>query len=104
MPQTTAVYQDIVKTLKTIYDPELPVNIYDLGLIYDISIDNAFTATIEMTLTSPSCPIAGTILEQVKNRVELIDGVNEVFINLTFEPPWGPERMTDEAKLELGFL
>ncbi len=96
--------EQVVEVLKTIYDPEIPANIYDLGLIYKIEIEDDNSVVVEMTLTAPNCPIAGDILEQVKSRIELIDGVSQAFINLTFEPAWDPSRMTEEAKLELGLL
>ncbi len=104
MADTNVIQQKVVDTLKTIYDPEIPVNIHDLGLIYKIEVDEDNSVMIDMTLTAPNCPIAGDIIAQVKERVELIEEVSEVFVNLTFEPPWDPARMTEEAKLELGLL
>ncbi|MGD2034814.1 MAG: iron-sulfur cluster assembly protein [Bacteroidales bacterium] len=96
---------DIVKTLKSIYDPEIPVNIYDLGLVYDINIDTEkSTAEIVMTLTAPNCPIADQILMEVKNRVEFLDDINECTVNLVFDPPWDQTMMSEEALLELGML
>jgi FeS assembly SUF system protein len=94
----------IVEALKGIYDPEIPVNIYDLGLIYDIRVDDDHAATITMTLTAPNCPIADDILLNVKESVEAIDGVRSVDINLVFDPPWSKDMMSEEALLELGFL
>ena len=94
----------IVATLKEIYDPEIPVNIYDLGLIYDIQVDDNNEATITMTLTAPNCPIADDILLNVKESIEAIDDVKSVTINLVFDPPWSKDMMTEEALLELGFL
>jgi FeS assembly SUF system protein len=104
MTDTHAIQQKVVDTLKTIYDPEIPVNIHDLGLIYKVDVDEDKSVMIDMTLTAPNCPIAGDIIAQVKERVELIEEVTEVFVNLTFDPPWDPARMTEEAKLELGLL
>ena len=104
MIDKNSIEQKVYDSLKTIFDPEIPVNIYDLGLIYKVEIDDDASVMIEMTLTAPNCPIAGDILDQVKERVLLMDEVTDVFVNLTFEPPWDPERMTEEAKLELGLL
>jgi len=94
----------IVEVLKSIYDPEIPVNIYDLGLIYDVHVDDHNSVTITMTLTAPNCPIADDILLSVKESVEAIDGVKNVTINLVFDPPWSKDMMSEEALLELGFL
>ncbi|MDR1156393.1 MAG: iron-sulfur cluster assembly protein [Bacteroidales bacterium] len=94
----------IVEALKGIYDPEIPVNIYDLGLIYDILVDDDHAATVTMTLTAPNCPIADDILLNVKESVEAIDGVKSAHINLVFDPPWSKDMMSEEALLELGFL
>ncbi|HON18862.1 MAG TPA: iron-sulfur cluster assembly protein [Salinivirgaceae bacterium] len=105
MADTKISQEKIIEVLKTVFDPEIPVNIYDLGLIYKIEIDESDKSVmVEMTLTAPNCPIAGDILEQVKSRIEMIEGVSNAFINLTFEPAWDPSRMTPEAKLELGLL
>jgi FeS assembly SUF system protein len=95
---------EILKALKTIYDPEIPVNIYDLGLIYEIDVDEFDNVNIKMTLTAPNCPIADTLPFEIKEKVKALEGVNQVNINLVFDPPWGIEMMSDEAKLELGFL
>ena len=99
-----AVKQKIIETLKTIFDPEIPVNIYELGLIYKIEIDDDKSVVIDMTLTAPNCPIAGDIVAEVKEKVEQLPEVSEVFINLTFDPPWDMTMMSDEARLELGFM
>jgi len=94
----------IIEALKTVHDPELPADIYELGLIYDINIsDNGFV-NIKMTLTAPGCPVAGDIIMEVDNKVRAIDGVTDVNVMLTFDPPWTREMMSEEAKLELGFL
>ena len=94
----------IVAMLKTVYDPEIPVNVYDLGLIYRVDIDDEQNVRIDMTLTAPNCPAADFILEDVRQKVVSIDGVNNVEVNLVFEPEWDKDMMSDEAKLELGFL
>ena len=94
----------VVVMLRTVYDPEIPVNIYDLGLIYDVDIDEGNNVTIEMTFTSPSCPAADFILMDVQMKVESIKEVNNVDINLTFEPTWDKSMMSEEALLELGFM
>ncbi len=94
----------IIKKLNEIYDPEIPVSIYELGLIYDVRINKNFDVQIIMTLTSPSCPVAESLPEEVKQEVEKITGVNSVKVEITFEPPWEKNMMSEEAKLELGFL
>lgn len=95
---------EIVKVLKNIYDPEIPVNIYDLGLIYEINVDDENNVNMLMTLTSPNCPIADQLLEEVEQKVKAIDGVKSLQLKLTFEPPWDQSMLTEEAKLEMGFL
>ena len=99
-----ALQDKIVVMLRTVYDPEIPVNIYDLGMIYDVDIDEGNNVTIEMTFTSPNCPAADFILMDVRMKIESIDEVNNVDINLTFEPPWDKSMMTEEALLELGMM
>ena len=94
----------IVAMLKTVYDPEIPVNVYDLGLIYNIEVDDEKNVRIDMTLTAPNWPAADFILEDVRMKIESVDGVNNVEVNLVFEPEWDKEMMSEEAKLELGFL
>ena len=94
----------IINVIKTIFDPEIPVNIYELGLIYDIKIDNDFSVVVDMTLTSPNCPVAESLPAEVKNKIALIEGVKEAEINLLFEPPWDKEMMSEEARFELGFM
>lgn len=98
------IQTDIVKTLKGIHDPEIPVNIYDLGLIYEVDVDDNRKVTITMTLTAPNCPLADQVVEEVQEKISKIDGVTEVEVRLTFDPPWDKSRMSDEAMLELGFL
>ena len=95
---------EIVKMLKTVYDPEIPVNIYDLGLIYGVDVDEEKNVTVTMTLTAPACPAADFIMEDVKMRLESIPKINNVEIKLVFEPEWHKDLMSEEAKLELGFL
>ncbi len=98
------VEEKIVKMLRTVYDPEIPVNVYDLGLIYSIEVDDEKNVHIEMTLTAPNCPAADFIIEDVRMKVESIDDVKSVDIQLVFEPEWDKDMMSEEAKLELGFL
>ena len=95
---------EIVKMLKTIYDPEIPVNIYDLGLIYEILVEEGGKAKVTMSLTAPGCPMADQIMAEVEAKLKMIEGVNELDLKLTFDPPWTRDRMSEEAKLELGFL
>ena len=98
------VEEKIVKMLRTVYDPEIPVNVYDLGLIYSIEVDDEKNVHIEMTLTAPNCPAADFIVEDVRMKIESIDDVKSVDIQLVFEPEWDKDMMSEEAKLELGFL
>ncbi|HNP22544.1 MAG TPA: iron-sulfur cluster assembly protein [Panacibacter sp.] len=94
----------IIETLQGIYDPEIPANIYDLGLIYKIDINDTGYVNITMTLTAPACPVAGEIIMEVDNKVRALDDVTDVNVMLTFNPAWSRDMMTEEAKLELGFL
>ena len=94
----------IIGVLKSIYDPEIPINVYDLGLIYDIELNQEKVAKVTMTLTAPNCPMADMIVEEVKYKVAGTKGVKDCDLVLTFDPPWDREMLTDEAKLELGFL
>ncbi len=96
--------EQIVRMLKMVYDPEIPVNIYDLGLIYGVDINDEDVVTITMTLTAPNCPAADFIVEDTKDKVMYVDGVKDCKINLTFEPEWTKDMMSEEALLELGFL
>ncbi len=98
------VEEKIVKMLRTVYDPEIPVNVYDLGLIYLIDVDEEKNVRIDMTLTAPNCPAADFIIEDVRMKIESIDEVKSVDIQLVFEPEWDKDMMSEEAKLELGFL
>jgi len=99
-----ALRQEIVEAIKTVYDPEIPVNVYDLGLIYDIEIDLNRQVSIKMTLTAPSCPVAGTLPGQVGVVVEKVRGVSKVAVDLVWDPPWSQERISEEAQLTLGLL
>lgn len=96
--------EKIIKMLKTVYDPEIPVDIYELGLIYKIDVTDDFYANIDMTLTAPNCPAADFIVEDVRQKVESIEGLKGASVNLVFEPEWDKDMMSEEAKLELGFL
>lgn len=94
----------IIDALRTVYDPEIPVNIYDLGLIYNFTVDEDFFVDVAMTLTAPGCPVAETFPGFVENAVKTVPGVKDARVELTFEPPWTMDNMSEEAKLELGFL
>ena len=94
----------IVAVLKTVYDPEIPVNVYDLGLIYNIDVDDVKNVEIDMTFTAPNCPLADLIIEDVRMKVKSVKGVQSVKLNIVFEPEWNRDMMSEEAQLELGFL
>ena len=94
----------ILKVLKQIYDPEIPVNIYDLGLIYKIDVDDYLNVDVTMTLTAPNCPVADSILNEVRGKIAQIDEAGKVTVDLVFDPPWDQSKMSEEAKLELGYL
>ncbi len=96
--------EKIIKMLKMVFDPEIPVNVYDLGLIYKVDIDDDKNVNIEMTLTAPNCPAADFIVEDVRMKVESVEGVKSVVVDIVFEPEWSKDMMSDEAKLDLGFL
>lgn len=102
--ELTRITQDVIRSLKTVYDPEIPVDIYELGLIYKVDLSDERLLTVDMTLTAPGCPVAGEMPGWVEGAVRGIEGVEDVTVNMTFEPPWTPEKMSDEAKLELGWL
>lgn len=99
-----ALKERIVETLKTIHDPEISVNIYDLGLIYGINLDENNNVSIDMTLTSPACPVGALLVKQVKRTISKLEGTGDVEVNLVFEPPWDQNAMSEEARLELGVL
>ncbi|GMN02539.1 SUF system Fe-S cluster assembly protein [Erythrobacter sp. MTPC3] len=94
----------VIDALKEIYDPEIPVNIYDLGLIYGVEVDDEADATVTMTLTTPHCPVAETMPGEVELRASSVPGIRDAEVNLVWDPPWSPEKMSDEARLELGML
>ena len=98
------LYESIVDGIRTVYDPEIPVNIYDLGLIYTIEINEESEVLVTMTLTAPGCPVAGEMPGWVAEAIEPMPGVKQVAVELTWEPPWGMDMMSDEARLELGFM
>lgn len=100
----SSLREKVIDALKTVYDPEIPVNIYDLGLIYGITIDEQNRVRITMTLTAPGCPVAGQIVAEVERKVESIDEVKSADVELVFEPPWTKDRMTEAALLELGLI
>lgn len=102
--QLDQLTDQIVTALKTVYDPEIPVDIYELGLIYKVDVSDDMDITVDMTLTAPGCPVAGEMPGWVENAVRSVPGVRDVTVNLTFEPPWDPSRMSDEAKLELNMF
>lgn len=95
--------EQVLKMLKTVFDPEIPVNIYDLGLIYKVDIVDD-ECNIDMTLTAPSCPAADFLVEDIRQKVSSVDGINAVNVNIVFEPEWTKDMMSEEAKLELGFM
>ena len=101
--EKTKIEERIVDVLKTVYDPEIPVNIYDLGLIYRVEVNDEGIVDIDMTFTAPSCPAADFILEDVRQKVDTIEGVKSANLNLVFEPEWDKSMMTEEARVELGF-
>ena len=94
----------LVTALKTVYDPEIPVDIYELGLIYKVDVSDTKDIAVDMTLTAPNCPVAGEMPVMVKTALEKVEGAGEVTVNMTFDPPWTPDRMSEEAKLELNML
>lgn len=105
-PSTTEhpLYDSVVEACRTVYDPEIPVNIFDLGLIYTIAIDDTDAVRVIMSLTAPGCPVAGEMPGWVADAVNALPGVRQVDVEMTFQPPWGMEMMSDEARLELGFM
>lgn len=101
---TQEMGEKIVKVLKTIYDPEIPVDIYELGLIYDVMVNTDYDVKILMTLTTPNCPVAESLPREVEERVKSLDTVKDCEVEITFDPPWTQDLMSEEAKLELGML
>lgn len=104
MNEILTIENKIVEMLRTVFDPEIPVNVYDLGLIYKVEVNDDKSVNIDMTLTAPNCPAADFIMEDVKQKVESIAEIEKANINLVFEPEWDKDMMSDEAKVELGFL
>ena len=102
--ELTRITADIIRGLKSVYDPEIPVDIYELGLIYKVDLSDERLLTIDMTLTAPGCPVAGEMPGWVADAVRGIEGVEDVKVTMVFDPPWTPDKMSDEAKLELGYL
>lgn len=103
-PQVENLRDRIIDVIRTVYDPEIPVNVYDIGLIYEVTVYPVNNVYIRMTLTSPTCPAAGVLPGEVENKVKTMPGINNVDLELTFDPPWEMSMMSDEAKLELGML
>ena len=103
-PPDAALEERVIAALRSVFDPEIPVNIYDLGLIYDLKTDTAGSVAIRMTLTSPACPVAGSLPGEVQSRVQAVSGVTTVNVELVWEPPWSMSRMSDEARLAAGLL
>jgi len=101
---TEDIHEEVIETLKLCYDPEIPVNIYDLGLVYEIKVDESGTVTIIMTLTSPMCPVAESLPREVEYRVEEIEHVSSVKVQLVWDPPWNSKMMSEEARLELNMM
>ncbi len=95
---------EIIKGLKRVHDPEIPINIYDLGLIYKIDVDEYQNVDIQMTLTAPNCPIADQIFNDIKKELKKVEGINRIELDVVFDPPWNASMMSEEAKLELGYL
>jgi FeS assembly SUF system protein len=99
-----AFTQKLVTAMKTVFDPEIPVDIYELGLIYKVDVADNKDVAVDMTLTAPGCPVAGEMPEMVKSALQTVEGIGEVVVNMVFDPPWTPERMSEEAKLELNMF
>ncbi|MCS6952432.1 MAG: SUF system Fe-S cluster assembly protein [Bryobacterales bacterium] len=101
---TAELEAQVIAALRTCYDPEIPVNIYDLGLVYEVRVNADNSVYVKMTLTAPNCPVAGSLPELVRQRVAAVPGVTEARVELTFDPPWSPNKMSDLVKLQLGLL
>ena len=102
--EADSLEERVIQVLKSVYDPEIPVNIYELGLIYELELSPEGCARVVMTLTSPNCPVAETLPAEVEQKIKAVEGVSEVKLDLTWEPPWGPDRMTEAARLQLGMV
>lgn len=98
------VEQAVIEVLRTVYDPEIPVNIYEMGLVYDVDVDDAGKVNIRMTLTSPGCPVAGSMIPEIEMRTSYVPGVTAAKVTLVWDPPWDPDMMSEAAKLQLGLL
>ena len=98
------IEQDVIEVLRTIFDPEIPVNIYEMGLIYEIDVDASGRVLVRMTLTSPGCPVARSLMPEVERKIAAVPGVTDVYVELVWDPPWDPSRMSDAAKLQLGMF
>ena len=103
-PEQPSLKDRVVKILKTCYDPEIPVDVYDLGLIYDLAVSDGGDVDIKMTLTSPACPVAGSLPPEIESKVKAVDGVKDVKVAVVWDPPWKPDMMTEAAKLKLGMF
>lgn len=101
--ETLDLESKVIETMQMIYDPEIPVNIYDLGLVYDVIVEPDGRVVINMTLTSPACPVAGSLPGEVETKVKNVEGVKDVIVDIVWDPPWNPDMMSEAAKLELGF-
>lgn len=104
MAEFLQIEQEIVNSIKTVFDPEIPVNVYDLGLIYEINVEDDGAVRVVMTLTSPNCPVAESLPEEVYEKTLAVEGVKSVELNLTFDPPWTKDMLSEEALLELGLM
>ena len=102
--QTPGIEEKVIEVLRTVFDPEIPINIYELGLVYNVDVTPAADVVIRMTLTSPACPVAGTLPPEVENKVRAIPGVTSAKVDLVWDPPWSMENISEAAKLELGML
>ena len=104
LPSDAPLEDRVIEAIRTVYDPEIPINIYDLGLIYTLDIDVTCTVSVTMTLTAPGCPVAGVLPGQVEAAIKSVEGVSDAHVQLVWDPPWDRDRMSDEAKLALGLL
>jgi FeS assembly SUF system protein len=101
---SSEIEQAVIEVLRTVFDPEIPVNIYEMGLIYEIDVDTGGRVLVRMTLTSPGCPVAGSLMPEIERKIAAVPGVTDVVVELVWEPPWDPSRMTDAARLQLGMF
>jgi len=104
MSEETGLRESVIDMIKTCYDPEIPVDIWELGLIYDVAVEDGGNVNVTMTLTSPMCPVAESLPPEVEAKVRTVEGVSEARVEVTWDPPWDPDKMTEAAKLELGML